>query len=141
MTDNVQLVRSLYDALGRGDIEEVLEGLDENVEWNQAEHTPYWPGEPMVGRQAVLAGVFARIGEDFDDFTIDVQRVVGCGETVLVEARYRGTVKQTGASLDAQVAHVYDFRDGKAVRWQQYTDTWQFAEVFGFSPTLARATP
>ena len=97
MTDNVQLVRSLYDALGRGDIEEVLEGLDENVEWNQAEHTPYWPGEPMVGRQAVLAGVFARIGEDYDDFTIDVQRVVGCGETVLVEARYRGTVKQTGA--------------------------------------------
>lgn len=55
--------------------------------------------------------------------------MVGCGETVLVEARYRATVKQTGKSLDALVAHVWDFRDGKAVRWQQYTGTGQFAEA------------
>jgi ketosteroid isomerase-like protein len=46
-------------------------------------------------------------------------------------------VKQTGKPLDAQVAHIWDFRDGKAVRWQQYSDTWQFAEVMGFAPTLA----
>ena len=36
--------------------------------------------------------------------------------------------------LDAQVAHVWDFRDGKVVRFQQYTDTWQFAQVTGITP-------
>lgn len=139
MADNVELVRSAYEAFARGDVPAVLELLDENVEWNEAEHIPYWSGGPFIGRQAVLEGVFARIQEDFDTFTVDVQRVVGCGETVFVEARYRGSVKQTGKSLDAQVAHVWDFSGGKAVRWQQYSDTWQFAEVMGFTPTLARA--
>lgn len=52
----------------------------------------------------------------------------------LVEARYRATVGSTNRPLDAQVAHIWDFREGKAVRWQQYTDTWQFAEVTGVAP-------
>lgn len=136
MAGNIELVQGAYEALARGDVGAALEVLDENVEWHEAEHIPYWPGGPFHGRQAVLEGVFARLPEDFDDFTVEVQRVVGCGETVLVEARYRATVKKTGMPLDAQVAHIWDFRDGKTVRWQQYSDTWQFAEVMGFTPTL-----
>jgi ketosteroid isomerase-like protein len=57
---------------------------------------------------------------------------------VLVEARYTGTAKATGKPIDAQVAHVWDLRDGKAVRFQQYTDTWQFAQATGVAP-LERA--
>jgi ketosteroid isomerase-like protein len=99
----------------------------------------YWPGGAFVGTQAVVDGVLARIPQDFDGFAIDIGRIVGCGDTVLVEARYRATAKATGKALDAQVAHIWDFRDGKLVHWQQYTDTWQFAEVTGVTPALARA--
>jgi len=59
---------------------------------------------------------------------------VGSGETVLVEGRYRATAKATGKAIDAQVAHVWDFRNGKVVRWQQYSDTWQFAQATGIAP-------
>ena len=59
---------------------------------------------------------------------------VSVGDTVLVEARYRGKIRATGLTMDAQVAHVWDFRDGKVVRWQQYTDTWQLAQVMGTQP-------
>jgi ketosteroid isomerase-like protein len=83
--------------------------------------------------------VFARLPEDFDGFRIDVRRMVGCGDTVLVESRYGGTARATGKPLDAQVAHVWDLREGKVVHWQQYTDTWHFAEVTGTVPGLARA--
>jgi len=60
--------------------------------------------------------------------------MVGADDTVLLEARYRGTAKATEKPLDAQVAHVWRFRNGKAVRFQQYTDTWQFAQVTGVTP-------
>lgn len=134
MADNVKLVQGAYEAFAKGDVAAVLALLHEKVEWNEAEHITYWPGGPLVGPQAVLQGVFARIPQDFDGFRVDVRRIVGCGETVLVEARYRATVKATGKPLDAQVAHVWDFRDGKVVRWQQYSDTWQFAQATGVTP-------
>ncbi|MGH7276807.1 MAG: nuclear transport factor 2 family protein [Candidatus Rokuibacteriota bacterium] len=134
MADNVGLVQGAYDAFAKGDVQKVLGLLGDKVEWYEAEHVTYWPGGPFVGPQAVVDGVFARIPQDFDGFRIDVRRIVGCGDTVLVEARYRATVKATGKPLDVQVAHVWDLRDGKVVRWQQYTDTWQFAQVTGVTP-------
>ena len=134
MADNVSLVRGAYEAFAKGDVQKVLGVLGDKVEWYEAEHVTYWPGGPFVGPQAVVNGVFARIPQDFDGFKIDVRRIVGCGDIVLVEARYRATVKATGKPLDVQVAHVWDLRDGKVVRWQQYTDTWQFAQATGVTP-------
>jgi ketosteroid isomerase-like protein len=138
MADNVEVVRSAYEAFASGDLRPVLGILDENVEWHEAEHVIFWPGGGFVGPQAIVDGVFARIPRVFDDFTIDVTRIVDFGDTVLVEGRCRATAKATGKSLDAQVAHVWDFQRGKVVRWQQYTDTWQFSEVTGISPALTQ---
>jgi uncharacterized protein len=140
MAENVDLVRGAYEAFARGDVGSVLGILDENIEWHQAEHVTSWPGGAFVGPQAVVEGVFARIPQDFDGFTIDIGRIVSCGDTVLVEARYRATAKATGKALDAQVAHIWDFDNGKVVHWQQYTDTWQFAEVTAVTPALAAAS-
>ena len=134
MANNVELLRNGYEALAKGDIQTVLGLMDNEIEWYEAEHVTYWPGGPVIGPQAVVNGVFARLPQDFDGFKVDIKRIVGCGDTVLVEARYRATVKATGKPLDAQVAHIWDFRDGKVVRWQQYTDTWQFAQVTGLTP-------
>lgn len=134
ISGNVQRVRQAYEAFGRGDIPAVLDMLDERVEWNMAEHHTFWPGEPFIGRQAVLEGVFSRIMQTFDSFTLTVERIVGCGDTVLAQVRYRTTAKATGKTLDAQAAHIYDFKDGKCVRYQHYSDTWQFAEVTGLTP-------
>ena len=139
MVDNASVVRGVYEAFAEGDVSKLLEVLDDKVEWHEAEHVTYWPGGAFIGPQAVLEGVLARIPKDFDGLTIDLERIVGCGDTVLAEARYRGTVRATGLALDAQVAHIWDFRDGKVVRWQQYTDTWQFAHVMGVVPGMATA--
>lgn len=134
MADSAGLVRDAYEAFAKGEIDKVLRLLDDKVEWHEAEHVSYWPGGPFIGPQAVLNGVFARIPQDFDGFRVDVSRIVGCGDSVLAEARYRATVKATGKPLDVQVAHIWDFRGGKVVRWQQYTDTWQFAQATGITP-------
>jgi len=134
MADSVGVIRSAYEAFGRGDVQTVLGLMSDKVEWNEAEHFTYWTGSSFIGPRAVLDNVFARIGQDFDGFTVDVGRLVGCGDTVLSEGRYRGTVKATGKRLDVQVAHVWDVRDGKIVRFQQYVDTWQVAQATGVTP-------
>jgi ketosteroid isomerase-like protein len=136
MTDNVAIAKEAYEALAKGDINAVLGAMDEQIEWHLPEHHPLWPGKAFVGPQAVLEGLFARLPEAYDGFRIDIQRIVGLGDTVLVEARYRGKGKVTGQDLGAQAAHVWDFRDGKCVRWQGYVDTWQIAQVLNSTPQL-----
>jgi len=136
---NVEIVADTYEAFGRGDIGTVLGMLDANVEWRMADHHVYATGGPIIGPEAVVQAVFARIPQDFDGFTVDVQRIIGCGDTVVAEVRYRGTSKTSGKTLDAQAAHVFDFRDGRCVRYQQYADTWHFADVTGVVPDLEAA--
>ena len=138
---NAEIVRGAYEAFARGDVAAVLALIDDRCEWMEAEHNPWWPGGPLVGLQAVLEGVFLRMPQDFDGFTVELRRVVGFGDTVLVEGRYRATARATGRPLDAQFAHVWDLRDGRAVRWQQYTDTLQHAAVMGVLPIERGAAP
>ncbi len=131
MADNVAIVKGAYEALAKGDISTVLGVLDDQVEWHLPEHHPLWSGKALVGPQAVLEDHLVRLPQLYDGFRIEVERIVGLGDTVLAEMRIRGQGKVTGEDLDAQAAHVWDFRDGKCVCWQEYMDTWQTVRVLG----------
>ena len=128
---NVDLVRSIYAAFGAGDVPGVLGRMSAEMEWNEAENHIYAVGNPYRGHDAILAGVFARLGSEWDGFAAAPEEFLGCGDTVVVLGRYRGTFKATGRPLDAQLVHVWRLADGKAVSFQQYTDTLQFARAAG----------
>ena len=131
MTTNRERVQSLYDAFGRGDVQGVLGAFDPQIRWQEAESFRYADRNPYVGPQAVAEGVFLRIASDVDNFSVTPERIADAGDTVLSEGRYRGTVKSTGKAVDAPFAHVWRFRDGKVIGFQQYTDTKQWADAFG----------
>ena len=59
-TNNVEYVKSLYEAFANGDVPTVLAAMDNDIEWNEAEGNPYDLGHPFVGPSAVVEGVFAR---------------------------------------------------------------------------------
>lgn len=123
-------VRVVYDAFGRGDVGAVLGAFDAQIVWMEAEGFPYAEGNPYTGPQAVAEGVFQRIVSDVDNFTVVPERYVEEGDTVVVEGRYRGQVKKAGRPVNAQFVHVWQCRQGKIVRFQQYTDTKQWADAF-----------
>ena len=137
---NADLIRTGYEGFARGDVQPVIDILDENAEWYEAENVPYWSGGPYVGPQNILenAVAFTRVPLLFKDFRVDVRRIVDAGDTVIMEGRYRASnAYGTDSPLDAQVVHVWDFRDGKVIRFQQYIDTWQMVEVTGVTPVPA----
>ena len=127
--DNVDRVRSLYEAFARGDVPAILGGMDPQIEWNEAENFIYADKNPYIGPQAILEGVFMRIGGEWSTFTAVPEEILGSGETVVALGRYRGTFKATGGRVDAQFVHVWRLRDGKIVRFQQYTDTAQVRDA------------
>ena len=130
--DNVTLLKNLYNAFGRGDIPTVLGAMSPEIKWHQAESNPYRPsGEAWVGPDAVLNGLFMRLGAEWDGFAVHPKSFHDAGDSVIVEARYSGMYKPTGKSMDTQVCHVWDVKDGKVTRFQQYVDTAKFQDVMG----------
>jgi ketosteroid isomerase-like protein len=129
--DNVALVRAIYDAFAAGDVAGVLGRMSPGMVWNEAENYPYADGNPYRGPQAIAAGVFVRLGSEWDGFAAVPDELLGAGDSVVVLGRYRGAFKATGRAQDAQFAHVWRVEAGKAAGFQQYTDTLQAARVTG----------
>ena len=130
--DNVSLMKSLYAAFGRGDVPSVLGAMAADIRWHQAEGNPYMPsGEAFVGPDAVLNNVFMRLGTEWDGFAVHPWSFHGAGDSVIVEARYSGKYKETDKKADLQACHVWDVKDGKVTRFQQYVDTAKLQDVMG----------
>jgi uncharacterized protein len=128
---NTALVQSLYAAFAAGDVAGVLALFAPEVVWNEAENFPYADGNPYVGGQAIVEGVFARLGGEWDGFAVQPEQFLDAGGTVVMLGRYRGTFKGTGKAVDAQCVHVWRIVDGRIAHFQQYADTLQFARATG----------
>jgi len=129
--DNVALVRGIYDAFAAGDVAGLLGRMSPDMVWNEAENFPYADGNPYRGHDAILGGVFARIGGEWDGFSAVPHEYLDAGDTIVVLGRYGGTCKATGRAIDAQMAHVWRVADGMVTAFQQYVDTLQVARATG----------
>jgi uncharacterized protein len=126
--DYTQTVRSFYDALVHRDAQRFTALLDPQIEWTSAENFLYSDQSPYVGIDAVLELIFGRLAADWDDFSVSAGEVLGGGDLVIANGRFRGRFKANGASIDAQFVQVFQFKDGKIAKCQMYTDTAQFKE-------------
>jgi len=140
--NDLERIKRIYAGMLDGDVGALEEVLAPDVEWHPAEGNPTAPaaGGPIVGREAVVedhdpAGKFARFWERLDCTPL---RFHDGGEAIVVEARYVGRGLATGRELDAQACHVWTLRDGRVVRFRQYTDTAQLGWVLGLADRAGR---
>ncbi len=124
-----ETIKAAYAAFGRNDPSVLFGAMDPGIKWNEAEGNPLADRNPYIGPQAVGEGVFARLMGAVDSFTAIPGTFIDGGDHVVVLGRYGGLMKSDNARLDAPFCHVYQFRDGKAVSFQQYTDTEQWARL------------
>ena len=125
---NVAAVRRSYEAFARGDLDAVVAEMDPAIEWHQAQGLPH--GGVYRGLEEVRRAIFEPLDEEWwDDFGAEPDELLDAGETVVVLGRYTGRAKRTGKPLDVPFAHVWTFRDGKAVLFRQYLDTAGWLEA------------
>jgi steroid delta-isomerase-like uncharacterized protein len=128
--DNMAIIQKLYDDFAKGDVPAVLGALDANVVWNEAEGNAYADGNPYIGPNSVLKGVFERVIGDHEYFSVaDIQLHDMSNNQVLSTVRYKGKLKKNGVIIDAQAAHLWTLKDGKVIAFQQYVDTKQLDDA------------
>jgi len=129
--ENIQIIENLYNAFASGDIPTVLGSMHPDIEWNEAEGNSLADGNPYIGPDAILNGVFARLGANHEYFNlIDIELHDMNDNKVLATLRYDAKVKTTGKTYNAQVAHLWMLNGaGKIMTFQQYADTKKLAEA------------
>jgi len=129
--ENVNLIRGMYDSFAAGDVPAVVAKMDPEIVWNEAENFPYADGNPYIGPDAVVEGVFARLGSEWEYWDLTIEEILDAGDRVIAVGRYSAKNKTTGTVIDAQFAHFWTVQAGKAKRFQQYADTAQASRAVG----------
>ena len=127
MTTNKALIEGLYASFAQGDVPAVLGAMADGIRWTEADGFPLTG--TFVGPQAVLEGVFMRLGEIGDKFAAVPDQIVAEGDTVVALGNYRWNHKSTGAPAEVKMVHVWTIADGKVATLQQHVDTVRVREL------------
>ena len=125
--DNVSLVQGLYEAFARGDIPAILGAMDPDIVWDIPQAPDYPLGGIHRGPQGIANEFFSIIPTYYQEFVALPRHVVDDGDRVIVLGEYQGKGKARETIFQVPVVHVYTFRDGKWIRFQEYTDTGRIA--------------
>ena len=128
---NTQIVKDAYAAFGRGDVNAILETLDDSIEW-----------EAVKGTEGVVPTAGLRRGRDevrqfFSQLagTVEFQRFeprqfVAQGDLVVALGYYSGTAKPTGRAFSSDWVMVFTLNNGRVTRFQEFADSAALVNAF-----------
>ena len=119
MKDDVEILRSAYEALNQGDIEGAIAALDEDAEWT--EHSDLPEAGVYRGREAIRAFLLHFL-ESWQEFRQETEELIAGESCVLIMLRSRQRGKGSGIDVEARYAHLWTMKDGRGVRVDAYFD-------------------
>ena len=128
--DNIQIVKDIYDAVGRGDLDAILEQVTDDVDWaaDVAGTAAPWHG-PRAGKQGV-ASFFEDINNSIEitEF-LPHSYAAGDGDVhLLVDWTFRPLAN--GRQTSMTMHHYWQLRDGKVARFRGSEDSALTAQAF-----------
>ena len=126
---NIHIVKTAYEAFGRGDIPGVLASLSQDVVWT----LPGAPEIPVAGEFRGRAGVgdfFRLLAENEDIERFEPREFFAGGDRVVVLGHYRARVRATGGTHDFEWVHVFTIRDGLLATFCEFYDTLVAAAAY-----------
>jgi ketosteroid isomerase-like protein len=134
--ENVELVQALFGAAAGMDKHALLAALpefieqtcDPEIEWVE---DPQRPDARVYRGHAGVRDSFEHWLDQWDEYGFDVERIVDCGDAVLVVAREHGRGARSGATVSSRIFVVVTFRDGKVLRYREFYDEAAALEAAG----------
>lgn len=129
----VQIVQQLYADFGTGNIQGLLDGLADNIEWTDPGHLADLYIGKRKGKAAVM-DFFQKLGQYLSVSKFDIYDFFPSGSKVAVSGHIAGKVNSNGASYATDWAMTWEINDaGKVVRHQLYLDTTPLAKAMGIA--------
>ena len=135
--ENVEIVRRLYDAFNRGDVNATLDCFHPDVVIDASHRVD---GRVGHGREEMLA-IFSEWMETWEDWREQVEEIRDAGDRVLVISTQRGRGKGSGVDWEQGFGMLYDFLGNRIGRWTIYDDPSAALEAAGLSRDTAMEVP
>ena len=127
-TENTELVTSIFEAFGRGDVAYILDQLAEDARFvSHLDPIVPWAGE-FSGPNDV-ARFFQALGGSVDVTDHPVNAVVAQGDTVVAMGDVSFSVRQTAKTGSSSWVYIFKLANGRIRSYDQFNDTG-LAEAF-----------
>ena len=129
-TQNIETIKSVYAAFGRGDVAAILDAVTDDVDWateTTSTGAPWWG--VRKGKEGVGA-FFDAFGKamDVEDFTPQAFAATDDGD-VLTVVRFAVRSRDTGKLAKMDLHHWFRFTDGKISYYRGTEDTASTVET------------
>jgi ketosteroid isomerase-like protein len=113
------IVREGYERFNAGDVAWVLAQIDTEIEWRDSSAVPGGGVHRGIAEVEPFLESFARVWEDP---RFEVEEIEERPGLTLVNVRFVARGRQSGVSVDAPLAHLHEWHDGKVVRATTFFD-------------------
>lgn len=119
---NLDIIKSTYE--GKSSEENgknLAKYAADDISWTEAKGFPY--AGTYIGLDSIAQNVFSRLANEWVDYTFTPDSYIASDDKVVALGTYSGTYKHTQKYFEARVAHVWQLRDGKIIRFEQFVDS------------------
>jgi ketosteroid isomerase-like protein len=127
--DLIARSKASYDAFNRGDNEGALRFMHPEIEW-RTYLVPGPGGGTYRGHDGVVQ-LWSDVRNVFDDFRNEAEEFFANGDRVVVFVRFSGRGRESGADVEARLAHLFEFESGLLRRVRTYQDREQALAAAG----------
>ena len=132
----MEIVRRIYDALGRRDAATILALYDPEIEFRFHRGTvaDRIGGRLVYSGHAGLRKFDSELREAFTNFETNYEKLLDAGERVVSVSRYQGQGRGSGVEVAGPVQFgVWTMQDGKVIRTEWFADREEALEAAGLS--------
>jgi uncharacterized protein len=124
-SDNVRVIQEIYEAIGRGDVAEVLARMKEDARWDfnvgPSEVPWHTPATGPAEIQRFLSGFI----ENVTLTAFEPRRFIASGDDVVVDVHLAYTIKRTGKVVELEQLHWWSLSSRRVTRLRHFEDTAQ----------------
>jgi ketosteroid isomerase-like protein len=112
-------LREAYAALNRNDIQAAVKAFDPQIEWTEPAE---YPGGGTYHGTAAVKAHLSQSREQWAEGSCEPERLMVAGDKIVVFVRVRVRLNQNTEWVEARLADVYTFRNGKAIQMRAFAD-------------------
>ena len=123
-----EALREAYAALNRNDIGSMFKAFDPQIERIEP---PEWPAGGTYRGHADVEAHISKARETWAEGSCEPERFIVAGDKIVVFVYVRVRLKHNMEWVEARLADVYTFRNGKAIQMRAFADRRQALEWAG----------